>query len=180
MKRLHFENMNALAEFMVCGVADKEHIVATLFFDEAKALVKALLQYENIDITAIDMNEPEFDGYSDEYYVSILFNNELCVGKAMGDRGYLLVDADIMFISPDANSAIVIRNEDTDMIETYVGEDDGGCCYTIMDSSFDEEEHHCECKCGCHCGQEEVYVNLADLGNITMLDAIMAIANNKE
>ena len=178
MKRLHFENMNALAEFMVCGVADKEHIVATLFFDEAKALVKALLQYENIEITAIDMNEPEFDGYCDEYYVSILENHELFVSKAMGDKGYLLTDADIMFISPDASSAIVIRNDDTDMIETYVGEDDGGCEYTIIESSCAEEEHQCEC--GCHCGLEKTYVDLESLCSITLLDAIMAIANNQE
>lgn len=177
MKRLHFENMNALAEFMVCGVADKEHIVATLFFDEAKALVKALLQYD-LQITAIDMNEPEFDGYCDEYYVSILENHELFVSKAMGDKGYLLTDADIMFISPDASSAIVIRNDDTDMIETYVGEDDGGCEYTILESSCDEEEHQCEC--GCHCGLEKTYVDLESLGSITLLDAIMAIANNQE
>lgn len=177
MKRLHFENMNALAEFMVCGVADKEHIVATLFFNEAKALVKALLQYD-LQITAIDMNEPEFDGYCDEYYVSILENHELFVSKAMGDKGYLLTDADIMFISPNASSAIVIRNEDTDMIETYVGEDDGGCVYTIIESSCDEEEHQCEC--GCHCGLEKTYVDLESLGSITLLDAIMAIANNQE
>lgn len=178
MKRLHFENMNALAEFMVCGVADKEHIVAALFFDEAKALVKALLQYENIEITAIDINESEFDGYCDEYYVSILENRELFVSKAMGDRGYLLTDADIMFISPNASYAIVIRNEDTEMIETYVGEDDGGCEYTILESSCDEEEHQCECDCCC--GLEKTYVDLASLGSITLLDAIMAIANNQE
>lgn len=96
----------------------------------------------------------------------------------MGDKGYLLTDADIMFISPNASSAIVIRNEDTDMIETYVGEDDGGCVYTIIESSCDEEEHQCEC--GCHCGLEKTYVDLESLGSITLLDAIMAIANNQE
>lgn len=124
MKMMHFDNVADLAEYMINRVEDKEYIVAALFFDNAVELMRSLLLYDEVRIGTIDIADFEYDGYTDEYYVSLMDDYTLCVERALSDEKYLRTDSALLLLDGDVKYAIVEANDESDCIEIVIGEDD--------------------------------------------------------
>ena len=117
MEMLTFSSISKLAEYMMNRVADKEFIVATLFYDKAIELMRCLIGYKEVQIGSIDISDFEYTGYLDEYYISLTDDYTLCIEPALVNNRYLRTDASLMLIDGDAKHSIVNANSDSECIE---------------------------------------------------------------
>ena len=124
MERIAFAQIADLSEYMINRVEDKEYIVAALFFDDAVELMKNLLLYEEVQVGSIDIADFEYDGYTGEYYVSLLGDYTLCVERALSSEKYLKTDAALILLDGDVKQAIVEANDESECIEISIGEDE--------------------------------------------------------
>lgn len=124
MEHIAFAQIGDLAEYMINRVEDKEYIVAALFFDNAVELMRSLLLYDEVRIGTIEISDIEYDGYTGEYYVSLMDDYTLCVERALSDDKYLRTDAALLLLDGDVKYAIVEANERSECIEIVIGEDD--------------------------------------------------------
>lgn len=124
MERIAFAQIADLAEYMISRVEDKEYIVATLFFNNAVELMRSLLLYEEVRVGAIEISDLEYDGYTDEYYVSLMDDYTLCVERAFSNDKYIRTDAALLLLDGDAKYAIVDANEASECVEIAIGDDD--------------------------------------------------------
>lgn len=142
MEILKFSSISELAEYMISRVADKEFIVATLFFDKATELIRCLLRYDDVHIGSVDISDFEYTGYLDEYYISLTDDYTLCVEPALVDNGYLRTDASLMLIDGDAKHSIVNVNSDSECVEIefkneYIALDDLDIVFNYLNSLLD-------------------------------------------
>lgn len=149
MDRLYVKDIRDLAQYMVHSVEHNCYVVATLFFEGAKELMRELLTEYELEIGFIDLTNFEYSGYEGEYYVSITDDGVLSVERAWSDGMYLLTDADLILIDGDASNAIVERNKGSEFVEICFGEDE-----FYEDDS--EDECCCDC-CGCHESKDDCY-----------------------
>lgn len=124
MERIAFAQIGDLAEYMINRVEDKEYIVTALFFDDAVELMRSLLLYDGVRIGTIEIADSEYDGYTDEYYVSLMDDYTLCVERALSDEKYLRTDASLILLDGDVKYAIVEANDESECIEIVIGDDD--------------------------------------------------------
>lgn len=124
MEHIAFAQIGDLAEYMINRVEDKEYIVAALFFDDAVELMRSLLLYDEVRIGTIEIADFEYDGYTDEYYVSLMDDYTLCVERALSDEKYLRTDASLILLDGDVKYAIVEANDESECIEIVIGDDD--------------------------------------------------------
>lgn len=142
MEILKFSSISELAEYMIGRVADKEFIVATLFFDKATELIRCLLRYDDVHIGSVDISDFEYTGYLDEYYISLTDDYTLCVEPALVDNRYLRTDASLMLIDGDAKHSIVNVNSDSECVEIefkneYITLDDLDIVFNYLNSLLD-------------------------------------------
>lgn len=150
MDCLYINDLDELAHYMACSVGDKSEVVAVLFFEEAKELMKIFLSDYDVEIGVIDITNFEYDGYEGEYYVSLTEDGMFSVEPAWGEDKYLMTCADLMLIDGDASYGIVERNMDSECVEIR---------FDYFDSEDDCDDDCCEC-CGCHCDDDEVDIEL--------------------
>lgn len=142
MERIAFAQIADLAEYMINRVEDKMYVVATLFFYDAVELMRCLLLYDDVKIGTIDIADFEYDGYTDEFYVSLMDDYTLCVERALFDNKYIRTDAELLLLDGDAKYAIVEANDKSECIEIVIGDDDceqPNCADTddVIDRIFD-------------------------------------------
>lgn len=128
MEHIAFAQIGDLAEYMINRVEDKEYIVAALFFDNAVELMRSLLLYDEVRIGTIEISDIEYDGYTGEYYVSLMDDYTLCVERALSDDKYLRTDAALLLLDGDVKYAIVEANDASECVEIAIGDDDCGEC----------------------------------------------------
>lgn len=124
MEHIAFAQIGDLAEYMINRVEDKEYIVAALFFDNAVELMRSLLLYDEVRIGTIEISDIEYDGYTGEYYVSLMDDYTLCVERALSDNKYLRTDAALLLLDGDVKYAIVEANDASECVEIVIGDDD--------------------------------------------------------
>lgn len=143
MEKRTFEDVYDLAEEMFSDAVTGKNSYAVLFYEEAVGLIRALLDYDEVSVSYIDISEETYNGYNKEYY--IILSNDLTLGieKAWQDKteyheaGFLYFEADKLYIDGSANYAIVKQQGNTDCD-----------CYEIEfdmlsrddDPDFDEDE----------------------------------------
>ena len=130
MKRLVLSDISELAEYMIGKVAEEFNVTATLFYDDAVALTRELMSYEDIDVGCLEIMTPEYNGYKKEYYVTLSEDNVLAVEPAWKDGKYLNAEPDLMIIDGDSSHKIVEDIPVGNCRELYIGieEDDTDCC----------------------------------------------------
>lgn len=150
MKKLYFENCFDLSEYMIDKAMDGFYTVATLFYEDASALIGELVTDRNVSVHSIRLEPCDYDGYNKEYYVTISRDLELFVEPAFSNGIYLETDADLMLIDGNASSDILKRIEISKCREIYISD------YEDIED-FDCGECCCDCSCDCPC--EELYYN---------------------
>lgn len=146
MERITFAGIPELAEYIISRVEDKEYIVATLFFNNAVELMRNLLAYENVQIGTVDIADATFDGYVDEYYVSLTDDYSLCVERASYNGKYIDAGDAYILIDGSAKHAIVTKNEDAECVEIVIGDDD--CFFNTVEPEHKHDNKVSELKRG--------------------------------
>lgn len=131
MKRLVLGDISELAEYMVGKIAEEFNVTATLFYDDAVALTRELMSYDDIEVGCLEIMTPEYNGYNKEYYVTLSEDNVLAVEPAWKDGRYLNAEPDLMLIDGDASHQIVADTPIGNCRELYIGideDDETDCC----------------------------------------------------
>lgn len=132
MKRKVFKTYKSLADTMVSEAQHGNYIVAVLFYDDAKELMRELLKRNEVDFESINIEPEYYGGYAKEYYVSIAEDMIACVEPAICNGDYLSADADITLIDGEASSRIIKDIPEKKCVEIYIGE--------YIDDILDDEE----------------------------------------
>lgn len=103
-------------------------------YDEAKEIIKELLCLGH-DIKSIEIHDCEYEDYFDEYVVTITDDGIYCE-KFKCDYGYFTEEANVTYVSEEANSAC-LKHIDSDMVVSF----------QIGDNDNEDEENCCECSC---------------------------------
>lgn len=117
MKEKHF-SIKVLARNMIEKTEDFDIVYAVLFYNEAKKLLRELLAYDSVSVKTITLEDPWYDGYEKEYYVSLSGDSELRIEKAYHeanvyhDAKYYTIGDAYVYIDEDANSSIVCQAVD--------------------------------------------------------------------
>ena len=164
MKTITYKNMNEFANDMVNYSKRGKDVTAVMFWKEASMLIKELMKIDNTIPGWIEIEEPEFNNYDLEYYISILpFETsaeggmsiyaekayQTGLGMSGKNEGYLFTETDSAYIHGDVNSAILSQIDATRMYELEFEEDsDRGWDMTIslqkgedITVSSDEKEY---------------------------------------
>lgn len=97
------------------------------FYEDAKQIIRELILTGACTVGNIELYEPEWDGYEDEYYLSVSkFDDEWqiwCQPAFDVDKGiYLYGEADICYILDNCNSRILHQLKSHIVYETHVDE----------------------------------------------------------
>lgn len=109
-KDVVYTDVEELTSDVMETVASDKTVGVVCHYELATEILKDLMRYENIIINNIEINNPEWDGYEDEYLVSV-DNGELFCKKMKHDDRYILYIADVAFVHQDCNSALLAKND---------------------------------------------------------------------
>lgn len=161
MEKRTFECIYNLSDLMYMEAAGGKKVYAAFFYEDATALIRGLLEYDDISISCIDIAEEKCNGYNKEYYVVLDSDLTLWVEEAWQDKteynkeGYLYFESDMLFIDGAASYAIVksqgnsscecfevdfeksIYDYDTDDEDDDEYSDDDYNCNEVMSSFWD-------------------------------------------
>lgn len=106
LRTLYYDDM----ESFVGDVADQydkrkdelDDISIIAKYNEAKEVIKDLL-FIGYDLFSVDINDVEYDGYDDEYIIS-LYDKSVYCEPFKRDTGYIHEDSTITYISNECNS----------------------------------------------------------------------------
>ena len=107
-----------------------------------KDIINYLVKNTSFMLCDIELEEPNYRNYYDEYILTIDSNLEIWCQKAKLDNDkYVRVEDSITFVHSDVNSKFVVINKNECLIEFDFGS---------------EEETVCDCDecCGCCCNNE--------------------------
>lgn len=120
MEKCYLDDIFDLAELMYDHALKGKLIYATLFFEEATALMRSLLEYDSVSIGHARISEESSDGYNKEYYVVLDEDLVLSVEPAWSDNdewceaGYNSFEADEHYIDGNASYNIVKKQSNPD------------------------------------------------------------------
>ena len=148
MRMLYFENYEELA----INIADKydevknsedlNSIDIVAKYEGAKEIIRELIAI-GYGIAFINISDSEWDGYEDEFIIS-LYDNEIWCEKAKRDGRYITSEAKVVYLFGNCNSKIVPLINSDEIYEIEVGNDD------------------CDCE-NCNCmNSDNSYVHLSD------------------
>lgn len=131
MNTLYFEDIEEL-----CLAANEMYdghneIMFVCKYNDAKEILRELVFYDH-NFKELLLENPEWTGYEDEYYVTIDEDGVWCK-KAKCEDTYLYADGDVIFISGDSSTKVIPKLNDEAIVYEY---------------SFDEDDEYddfCEC-----------------------------------
>lgn len=124
MKNKVFEDFDMLAEYMIDYADEGKVISAVLFYDEAIELMRELLVYEEVEPVLLDISDPKFNGYEQEYYITLTSDYQLCIENAFANGVYLTHEADVVLFDGDVNDKVYQACNSDEFDEINVCEDD--------------------------------------------------------
>lgn len=130
MKKLHFEDYADLYDYMYEIAADGESITIIVPNDEVVEIFRRLLQYEDIDIGNVQIDE----NYNNEYYFTLdefLFLN---IKPVKDKNGKIVIEnTDKMLFDGDIPSSIALHNTNCEQYEICYQENDDICAECCED-----------------------------------------------
>lgn len=138
MKKLTLNDISDLAEYMLDKVDNGLNVTSTLFYDDASALTRELMLYDNVQIGYLEITSSEYNNYDKEYYVTLSEDKVLSVEPAWKNDVYLYAEPDLMIIDGDASHKIIEKMPV------------GACrelCLGVEEDCVDEGCNECCCDC---------------------------------
>lgn len=134
MERIIVKNMSSLAQRMHDNAKGGDWAYAVLFYDDAIALMRSLVSYEDVSPYSLEIADPSFDGYNMEYYVVLDDDMMLWIETAASIQSneYKGFYADVLYLDGGASYSIVKKNDYTDCK-----------CYELsIDYDLEDEQPH--------------------------------------
>lgn len=136
MDYMDFVDYAEVAEYITDLAAEGNTVYVAAHYEGARKLVQEIARYVGVEVIALDIEPPEYDGYDKEFYVVLDKEYNLYVEKAWHEAnkwheaGYLMFDADYFLIFGDCNSKI---------IESPLCDEDGNSC-TFIEIGLEEDD----------------------------------------
>lgn len=152
MKKFLIDDLSDVAYAMYENIVEDvcKNVMFVGFYEDASAIIKELLMYDEIIPYNISIEPIEFDNYDKEYYIALdnNFNIWCCKAYDVQDKCYLWDTTDCLFIADDCCSAILkeIGCDKDNMYEVLYDLDDEEC----------ECDGNCAC-CNCNDGKDDNY-----------------------
>lgn len=142
IKQIYFEDFTSLA----CEISDNFDMVKDEFgdiaiiakYEEAKEIIAELVCIGH-SLVSIRMSRPEWDGYCDEYIISLNHDGIWCEPMKMNGK-YITDESTMIYIFDNCSSAVIPQCKGNILLEVGIA---------------DEEEFDCdECYGCCECSNE--------------------------
>lgn len=117
-----------------------------------KDIINYLAKNTGFVLCNIELEEPTYRDYEDEYILTVDSNGEIWCQKAKVDGRYIHVEDDITFVHSDVNSKFVVINKNACLIEFGFSS---------------EEEFECNCNCS-ECCNGTVLMSDDDMHGFTV------------
>lgn len=140
MKKIVVNDIYDFSEKILNCASVGATVYVALFYDEAVALMRALIEDPEVSIGHIDLDEDS--EYQKEYYVILDETYTLSVERAWQDgdnAGYLRFTADALLVDGEASYAIVRAADDPDCLLYELTIDDHGLYSCDID--YPDEDH---------------------------------------
>ena len=167
MKTFYYEDYENLIDEIVDRFSDLDEfksvdIIAK--YDEAKEIIKELICF-GYDICSINIEEPEYSCYNDEYIVTLSDFGIFCK-KFKRENGYISIDDNIVFVSNDCNSKCLknIHSNEIyafEIVDEVTFLEDGEIDFFGFDNCY--ECRCCECEHEHDYDDEEVHSSISDI-----------------
>lgn len=119
-------------------------------YEDAKEIIRELCSL-GYGIANINLEEPEWDGYEDEFVIS-LYDCEIWCEPIKRNNEYIYVEAEVVYILDDCNSKIIPFIESDEIYEVGIGDCEYDCndcelfdtsitSYTVNGKEVDKEEY---------------------------------------
>lgn len=140
MKNLNCYDIEELCECVndsILSISEDKFVSVIAKYDEAKEILQELVYYD-YKLRSIELENPEFYDYEDEYEISVAYGDIYCA-KFKTDDGYLNSNANIVYVLDNVNSKVIKHLHDATMLyEVHIGDYEDECC--------DECEEECGLK----------------------------------
>lgn len=173
MEKVKVNSALEVAINMLEEASEGKYVYSVLFYEEAVAVMRVLLNDNDIDIFTVDICDPECNGYEKEYYLTLDPEMVLSCEPAWHekneyhDAGYLKFDADVIYIDGEAKSKILeccdsdaevteLDLSDCQLYPAYLDDEEyDDEDYEDDDCDFDEDCDDCEdCCCEFDCSEK--------------------------
>ena len=140
-KDINFEYIEEFVDYVVEKVENDEDAFVTVIakFDEAKEILKNIMQYDDVNFEALEIESLIIDNYCDEFVISLWMNDgvlEIGCEKLKDKEGhYTNPCGDAVYLFSDCSSKIIPLCEGSDLYFVNI-EDECDC---------DEECDECTC-----------------------------------
>lgn len=159
MKQLFFDSYEDCV-YLITGIFDYvkklkygNDVAIVAKYDEAIRVIEELV-FRGYKLKSIEIQEPDYEGYTDEYIISIANiedddDGEIWCEPMLQEDGYLEDESTVIYIFDTCSSKVIPYCKGALVCEVSVDEDD----YDDDEGLLDElEEDSCEPKCSFCCG----------------------------
>lgn len=150
MKRLHFLDYEYFVANIVESIeslCDKYESVSIIAkYEETRKLIKELIGFD-YDIASINLELKDFDGYCDEYIISVNQNNEIWCEPFKRNDEYFTNVSEVTYILDNCSSSVIKHCESDFIYEVNIGEnfDEDDCGVdeiSLLFGKHDEKNIH--------------------------------------
>lgn len=160
MEKILFEDIEGVADKLLESWDKLEEnkdddfftISVVSHYNIMKDIINYLAKNTGFVLCNIELEEPTYRDYEDEYILTVDSNGEIWCQKAKVDGRYVHVEDNITFVNSDVNSKFVVINKDKCLIEFDFGS---------------EEEFECNCNCS-ECCNGTVLMSDDDMHGFTV------------
>lgn len=139
-----------------------------------KDIINYLVQNTGFILCNLELEEPTYRDYDDEYILTVDSDGEIWCQKAKVDGRYIHVEDNLTFVHSDVNSKFVLTNKNENMVEFGFGSEEETVCTSDCDCMACEDCPH----------KPEMDVTVGDNGyeikikcNLDAEDALKVIEN---
>ena len=147
-KDINFEYIEEFVDYVIDEVGNDEDNFVTVIakFDEAKAILKNAMAYDDVNFESLQIESPIIDNYCDEFILSFWMNDgvlEIGCEKLKNAEGeYTDPCGDVVFLFDDCSSKIIPLCE-------------GSKLYFVEIEDEDDYGEECGENCLCDCHKED-------------------------
>lgn len=127
MEKKQYENIMEFCEDLVdtyecLNDEDNMGVSVVAKYEEAKEIISCLCMFD-YDINFIEIESPDWDGYDDEYIISLV-DDEIFCEKNKRNGKYICSESDYMFVFDDCNSKYLEKISANEIYEVSIFDED--------------------------------------------------------
>lgn len=129
---------------LLAELHESEEVISVVGdFYTIRDILSEIVLYDEFFIDSIVLEDPDINGYEDEYILSVFNYGAISINKAKKDGEYIVVDEDeVVFVFEDVNNKFMLKNREAVIIEVdYCDGDCDNCDFKDDDGYITEYSH---------------------------------------